>query len=71
MNSKQNKDFKTEVLRLFPVMRNTKKVFVADLNDVLNEGDFIDSFRNQPSFTNLNFCEPNDSDTREDYVNCI
>ena len=52
MNSSQNDDFWNEVFRLFPLLRDSKKVFVLDLNDVLNEGDFIDSFGNRPSFTN-------------------
>ena len=67
INSQQNIDFRREVLRLFTIMKTTYKVFVLDLNDVLNEGDFIDSFGNQPPFTNWQRGEPNDFNG-EDYV---
>ena len=67
MNSNQNYDFKNEILRLFTIMNSPYKAFVLDLNDVLNEGDFIDSFGNQPAFTNWRRGEPNDS-YGEDYV---
>ena len=41
---------------------------MLDLNDVLKEGDFVDSFGNQPPFTNWRQGEPSNDDLGEDYV---
>ena len=47
-NMKENDDYKTEILRLFPFMIKKHSTFVLDLK---NEETFVDSFGNQPSFT--------------------
>ena len=68
LNEKQNNDFQTEIKRLFPIMNTPHKSFILDLSDVTNEGHFVDSFGNQPSFTNWHYGEPNSSNNDEDFV---
>ena len=48
----------------------TKKhsTFVLDLSDAKSEGNFVDSFGNQPSFTNWHSGQPDNYNDEEDYV---
>ena len=68
LNMKQNNDFQKEIKRLFPIMKTSYKAFILDLNDVTKEGHFIDSFGNQPSFTNWKKYEPSNYNNDEHFV---